>query len=113
GYELVRVVKERFPDLIVTIENDVNLAAFGERWLGSGRDHSNLIFFSFRTGIGAGIILDGQLYRGASGIAGEAGFLAFDAEFNHRDHGGHGHLESLAGGVSLLSAAGRMSEKGA
>ena len=64
----------------VFVENDVNLAALGEHWLGSRGGDDNLVFISVGTGIGAGIVVGGDLIRGSSGGAGEIGFLPFGAD---------------------------------
>lgn len=54
-----------------TVENDVNAAAEGERWRGAGRGHDTLVFVAIGTGIGAGVIIGGELHRGAHFAAGE------------------------------------------
>jgi predicted NBD/HSP70 family sugar kinase len=59
----------------VAVENDVNLAAIGERWRGLGRQVRSFVFLSVGTGVGLGVVLDGELFRGASGSAGEVGYL--------------------------------------
>ncbi len=59
----------------VFIENDVNLAALGEHWLTKRGDKDDLIYVSIGTGIGAGIVIGGQLHRGMNGAAGEIGYL--------------------------------------
>jgi predicted NBD/HSP70 family sugar kinase len=59
----------------VEIENDANLAAIGERVYGAGRDVGTFVFVSVGTGIGMGIVVDGRLYRGAQGAAGEIAYL--------------------------------------
>lgn len=64
----------------IFVENDVNLAALGEHWLGGSGDADDLVFVSVGTGIGAGIVVGGQLLRGRSGAAGEIGFLPFGAD---------------------------------
>ncbi|MCL6285671.1 ROK family transcriptional regulator [Ruegeria sp. 2012CJ41-6] len=64
----------------VLVENDVNLAALGEHWMDGRADEDDLVFVSVGTGIGAGIVVDGNLMRGASGAAGEVGFLPFGAD---------------------------------
>jgi predicted NBD/HSP70 family sugar kinase len=64
----------------IGLENDVNLAAEGERWHGLGRDVRNFGFLSVGTGVGMGLVLDGKLYRGASGAAGEVGYLPIGAD---------------------------------
>jgi predicted NBD/HSP70 family sugar kinase len=56
-------------------ENDVNLAAIGERWHGLGRDVDEFVYLHIGTGVGLGIVVHGELYRGAGGAAGEVGYL--------------------------------------
>jgi predicted NBD/HSP70 family sugar kinase len=59
----------------VLLENDVNLAALGEQWHGLGRDVDDYVYLHLGTGVGMGIVIGGQLYRGHSGAAGEVGYL--------------------------------------
>src|SRR5215207_5214248 len=69
----------------VTLDNDANLAAVGERTYGSGRDARTFVYVSVGTGIGMGVIIDGELYRGAHGAAravDELALAAVDAEAN-------------------------------
>jgi predicted NBD/HSP70 family sugar kinase len=62
---------ERVLDMPVTVENDVNLAAVGEGWRGVGRGVDDFVFVSVGTGLGAGLVLGGELHRGRNGLAGE------------------------------------------
>jgi predicted NBD/HSP70 family sugar kinase len=62
---------ERVLDVPVTVENDVNLAAVGEGWRGVGRGVDDFVFVSVGTGLGAGLVLGGELHRGRNGLAGE------------------------------------------
>jgi predicted NBD/HSP70 family sugar kinase len=64
----------------VVVDNDVNLMAAGERVAGAGKDVDDLLLLHVADGIGAGLILDGKVRRGASGAAGEVGFLPLDPE---------------------------------
>lgn len=64
----------------VMLENDVNLAVLGESWLGAGQGIDNLAFIALGTGVGSGLMLNGQLVRGATNAAGELGFLPFGAD---------------------------------
>lgn len=64
----------------VFVENDVNLAALGEHWLTKRSDKDDLVYVSIGTGIGAGIVIGGQLHRGLNGAAGEIGYLPFGAD---------------------------------
>lgn len=62
-------------DLPVTIENDANCAALGERWQGAGKDYEHFVCITIGTGIGGGIVMEGDLYRGSHYRAGEFGVL--------------------------------------
>ena len=64
----------------VFIENDANLGVVGEAWKGVARDHRNVIGLIIGTGIGGGIVMDGQLYTGSNGAAGEIGHMVIDAD---------------------------------
>jgi predicted NBD/HSP70 family sugar kinase len=59
----------------VTIENDINLAALGERWRGIARGVDDFVFLSIGTGLGAGLVLRGELHRGHNGAAGELDYV--------------------------------------
>lgn len=64
----------------VMLENDVNLAVLGESWLGVGQGLDNLAYIALGTGVGSGLMVNGQLVRGAGNAAGELGFLPFGAD---------------------------------
>lgn len=64
----------------VTLENDVNLCVIGENWLGQGQGIDNLAYIAVGTGIGGGLMVNGQLVRGVANAAGELGFLPFGAD---------------------------------
>ncbi len=101
---LKRILSERF-DVPVFVENDVNLAALGEWGFGAGRGAQNLVCISVGTGVGAGIILDGALYRGHHQAAGEIGYLLPGVEFLGRRYDQFGALESLASGTGIARRA--------
>ncbi len=63
-------------ELTVTVENDINLAAVGERWRGMARGVEDFVFLSVGTGLGAGLVLRGELHRGRHGAAGEVDLVA-------------------------------------
>jgi predicted NBD/HSP70 family sugar kinase len=106
GYPLKRLLQERFPKAAVRVENDVNMAAVGESAYGVGREYRDFVFVSFRQGIGAGVCINGELYRGGTGMAGEIGFMAFDSGFSYSQASGLGHLETLVGEQALLKRIG-------
>jgi len=94
------ILSERF-SLPVFVENDVNLAALGELGFGAGRGARHLVCISIGTGIGAGIIVDGALYRGHDQAAGEIGYLLPGADLLGRRYEGFGALEGLASGSGI------------
>ncbi|MDE3096358.1 MAG: ROK family protein [Chloroflexota bacterium] len=88
----------------VAMENDANAAAVGERWLGAARGLDDFIFIALGTGIGAGVVLDGKLHRGAHFLAGEVAFFPMTRE--HLHHPGWDHcLEADAGGRAYAAKA--------
>jgi glucokinase len=92
-------------ELPITIDNDVNLAALGELWFGAGQNAQNMILIAIGTGIGAGIIIDGALYRGSTEASGEIGSMVPGREFLGRDFRDFGALESVASGTGIAERA--------
>ncbi|HZO78863.1 MAG TPA: ROK family transcriptional regulator [Solirubrobacteraceae bacterium] len=90
--------------LPVYVGNDANLGALAEATFGAGRDVQNLIYVMLSSGVGAGIILDGALYEGDTGTAGELGHVVVDPSGPICRCGNRGCLETLAG-VSALTRA--------
>ena len=87
----------------VVLDNDVNLAAAGERWLGSGRTHRHFVFVAVGTGIGMGIVLDGELVRGARGAAGEISYLPLGTDPFDPANQVRGALEEAVAGSALAA----------
>jgi glucokinase len=87
------------------LENDAQLAAYGEFHRGAGRGSRHLVFVTISTGIGGGIIIDRKLYSGAGGTAGEVGHVMVDPDGPLCSCGRRGHLEALASGTSLARIA--------
>lgn len=88
----------------VFVENEANAGAIGELHYGSGRGISDLVFISIGAGIGAGIIIDRQIYKGAAGFSGEIGHLTIHAEGKPCRCGNRGCWELYASESALLSA---------
>jgi predicted NBD/HSP70 family sugar kinase len=86
----------------VHVDNDANLGALGEMVGGAGRGCGHLVYLKLSNGVGAGIVADGRLYRGAGGIAGEIGHITVDARGPVCRCGNRGCLETLVGGPYLL-----------
>ena len=101
-------LKRRLEEAIhlpVFVENEVNLIALGESWQGVGQGLRNLICISLGAGIGAGIILDGRLYRGSHDAAGEVGYIIPNEGCLGRVYDEFGCLESLAGSTGIVQRA--------
>jgi len=92
-------------DLPVEVENDIGAQAIGESWFGQGKGVSDFILFRVGTGVGAGIILDNQLYRGTSYTAGEIGHTTIDINGPKCSCGNYGCLETMVGGAALAVRA--------
>jgi glucokinase len=84
----------------VALENDANAAALAEWHLGAGRGHRDIVYLTMSTGIGGGLILDGRLYRGPHGNAGELGHIPLAAGGERCACGLQGCFEAYAGGAA-------------
>jgi predicted NBD/HSP70 family sugar kinase len=90
----------------LSFENDVNLAAIGERWRGHGRDASSFVYLWVGTGVGMGLVLDGELYRGTHGAAGEIAYLPLGAVDPHdRAIRRRGSFEETASAAAIVRSA--------
>jgi glucokinase len=94
-------------NLPVKVDNDANLACLAEARIGAGKGRDNVIMLTLGTGVGGGIVLDGQLYHGATGYGGELGHMVIDENGppcqGHCPN--HGCLESLASSAGVRAAA--------
>ncbi|HEV8563927.1 MAG TPA: ROK family transcriptional regulator [Actinomycetota bacterium] len=90
----------------LTFENDVNLATVGEQWRGLGKDVQNFVFLHVGTGVGMGLVVNGQLFRGAHGAAGEVGYLPLaTADPHDPENLRHGALEGAVGAAGVVELA--------
>jgi glucokinase-like ROK family protein len=89
-------------DLPLMVDNDANLGALAEAAFGAGRDAGDLIYLKVGSGIGAGLILNGRLYRGSSGLAGELGHVLVDPDGLVCRCGNRGCLETVASTGALV-----------
>jgi glucokinase len=89
----------------VEIENDANAAAYGEYKVGAGRGSRDMFYVTIGEGIGGAIILDGKLWTGASGFAGEFGHITIDTEGLECDCGNTGCLETVASAPNIVRRA--------
>lgn len=88
----------------VLLENDVNLAAIGEHWLGAAQGCDDVALIALGTGIGAGLLVRGELLRGARGAAGELGYLPFGADAFEEESLRVGALERAVGTQGIRAA---------
>lgn len=90
-------------DLPVTAENDANCAALGERWRGAGRDYESFVCITIGTGIGGGIVMDGELYRGSHYRAGEFGVIPVgnNGEYMHEVASASGLMKACRRALAL------------
>ncbi|MEP6922179.1 MAG: ROK family protein [bacterium] len=91
--------------LRVEIENDANAAAYGEYIVGAGRGSRDMFYVTIGEGIGGAIILDGKLWTGASGFAGEVGHITIDTDGIECECGNMGCLETVASGPNIVRRA--------
>jgi len=92
---------ERSFRIPVFLENDANMAAIGEHWRGVAQGVDNFVFVAIGTGIGSGVFIDGKLYRGHSGWAGELFRMNIEWQRWQEDFGDTGNLESHASGMGI------------
>ena len=105
GWEGLNAIDEltRRLDLHVSVDNDANLGALAEVSFGAGRGMSDVIYVMVASGVGAGIVLDGRLHRGVTGLAGELGHVRVRAEGAVCRCGNRGCLETVASTDAMLS----------
>jgi predicted NBD/HSP70 family sugar kinase len=103
GFDPLEVIRDRF-DLPVLVDNNVNLAAVGEKWFGLARGVATMVFIAIGAGIGMGLIIDDELVRGAHGAAGEIGYLPLVGDPFDPRHRLHGGLEDEVAAAGILAA---------
>jgi glucokinase len=103
-FPLRECLREHFP-VAIGIEHDADAAVLGEQWRGAAQGERDFVFLALGTGIGAGIMINNQLYRGAHHAAGEVGNFVMGREFLGQRHDGQGNLARLIGGRTLRARA--------
>ena len=104
GFTPKPALEERL-SLRATLANDATLAALAEHRYGAGRGYRHMIYMTVSTGIGGGIVIDGRLYAGAKGFAGELGHMTIDRRGPKCSCGNVGCLEALASGTAVARVA--------
>ncbi len=85
----------------VVVDNDANVAAYGEKWQGAGKKYNHVVVYTLGTGVGGGIILNGKIFHGSSGGAGELGHTTILPEGPLCACGNRGCLETLVSGAAI------------
>ena len=93
--------------LSVVLDNDANVAAFGEARYGAGRGFKDFLMVTLGTGVGGGIVLNRQIYRGANGTAGEVGFMIIGMDSDNIHAGIRGTVEGMLGKKAIVDIARR------
>ena len=104
GIEAERVLSELL-GIPTTVENDVNLAALGELARGAGQGRASFAYLNVGSGLGAGLVIDGRLYRGRHGAAGEVGYLAVGADPAANTTSSQGAMEKRLSHDALVNFA--------
>src|SRR5450755_1231422 len=101
----VRAEIERRLKTIVILENDANVAALGEKWLGAAKEYSDVAMLTLGTGVGGGLVIGGEIWRGANGMAGEFGHTTVEPEGHPCGCGNRGCLEQYASATAVVRLA--------
>ena len=109
-FSLTREIEEAL-GLSAFVENDANVMAVGEMVHGAGRGRRNFICLTLGTGVGGAIVIDGAIYRGADGLAGEVGHMSIDIDGRGCACGARGCLENYVGNRSIVARALELMER--
>ncbi len=90
---------------VVILENDANVAAFGEKWLGAAKDFSDMAMLTLGTGVGGGLVQGGKIWRGMNGMGGEFGHTTVEPEGHPCGCGNRGCLEQYASATAIVRMA--------
>jgi glucokinase len=101
----VREEIERRLQTKVILENDANAAALGEKWLGAARDFPSMCMITLGTGVGGGIVIDGRIWHGMTGMAGELGHITVEPEGAKCNCGNNGCIEQYASATAIVRMA--------
>lgn len=106
GHDLVAEIRAAL-DFPVYLDNDANAGVIAEKWWGYGQAFANLAYIKLGTGVGSGLIVKNEIYRGAGGTAGEIGHTTIDTSGPLCRCGNHGCLEGFAGGPAIIAEVSR------
>jgi glucokinase-like ROK family protein len=112
NFPIKKYITQSFPNATVVVDNDVNIMALGELHAGGGKGLSNFMWVKIGTGIGSGIIANGEIYRGASGAAGNIGHIEADHNGTICHCGNRGCLEAMAAGPPIARRGKEIADSG-
>ena len=101
----VRTEIEQRLKTVVILENDANVAALGEKWLGAAKDFDDMAMLTLGTGVGGGLVLHGSIWHGMNGMAGEFGHTTVEPEGHLCGCGNRGCLEQYASATAIVRMA--------
>jgi glucokinase len=104
NYPARAAIEQRLKTVVI-LENDANVAALGEKWLGAAKDFSDMAMLTLGTGVGGGLVLGGAIWRGANGMAGEFGHTTVEPEGQLCGCGNRGCLEQYASATAVVRMA--------
>jgi len=103
-YPARAAIEERLKTVVI-LENDANVAALGEKWLGAAKDYADMAMLTLGTGVGGGLVLGGAIWRGANGMAGEFGHTTVEPDGHPCGCGNRGCLEQYASATAVVRMA--------
>lgn len=104
GFDLMAEMRDAL-DYPVYLDNDANAGVIAEKWWGDGRDFANLAYIKLGTGVGSGLMVDNEIYRGDGGTAGEIGHTTIDPDGPACRCGNQGCMESMVGAPAIIREA--------
>jgi glucokinase len=104
NFPIVKIFRDKF-GVPVVLENDANAAALGEYVYGAGRGYKNVVYITVSTGIGGGIIINGEIFRGVAAGAGELGHTIVQPDGIRCNCGSVGCLETISAGIHIARRA--------
>ncbi|HEM6148279.1 ROK family glucokinase [Streptococcus suis] len=115
NWKTLQLVKKQFETALglpFFIDNDANVAALGEQWVGAGNNNPNVVFMTLGTGVGGGVIAAGNLIRGVKGAGGELGHITVDFEAPFAcTCGKKGCLETVASATGIVNLSRRYADQ--
>ncbi|HHU20027.1 MAG TPA: ROK family transcriptional regulator [Bacilli bacterium] len=108
---IASILSTHFP-YYIKVENDARVLALGEKWFGQGKNSERLVVVNIGNGVGSGVTIDGELYRGESHIAGEIGHMTIDLNGEQCTCGNRGCLQTFISGPAIAKRANKRIEQG-